>query len=366
MNAKTILVTGGAGFIGSNFVRAALAQTSARVVVLDALTYAGSLHSLEDVVGDERFVFVHGDIAERGTVDAVFREHRPDWVVNFAAESHVDRSIDGPSVFVRTNVMGVVEMLDAARHFVAEASADERSRFRFLQVSTDEVYGSLGADGRFLETTPYAPNSPYAASKAGADHLATAFHATYGLPVLITNCSNNYGPFQFPEKLIPLMIQNALAGKDLPIYGDGMNVRDWLYVTDHCDGILRVLERGRPGEKYNIGGDSERTNIETVDAICAALEEHAPAASNRDLAARGKRSYAELKTFVRDRPGHDRRYAIDASKIAAELDWRPRHRFEEGIRDTVRWYLEHGDWCAAVQSGKYAGERLGLATEAKR
>jgi dTDP-glucose 4,6-dehydratase len=361
---KTILVTGGAGFIGSNFVRVALGRADARVVVLDALTYAGSRHSLADVEADPRFAFVQGDIAERATVDAVFRDHRPDWVVNFAAESHVDRSIDGPRVFVRTNVMGVLEMLDASRHFVAGLEAGRREAFRFLQVSTDEVYGSLGAEGRFVETTPYAPNSPYAASKAGADHLASAFHATYGLPVLITNCSNNYGPFQFPEKLIPLILQNALAGKDLPIYGDGLNVRDWLYVTDHCEGILRVLESGRPGEKYNIGGDSERTNLQTVDAICTALEEFAPAAQNPAMAARGLSAYTALKTFVRDRPGHDRRYAIDAGKIAAELGWRPRHGFEDGIRATVRWYLDHGDWCAAVQQGKYDGQRLGLSPEA--
>ena len=362
---KTILVTGGAGFIGSNFIRVALAQTRARVVVLDALTYAGSRHSLAAVADDPRFAFVHGDITERATVDAVLREHQPDWIVNFAAESHVDRSIDGPRVFVRTNVMGVLELLDAARHFVAAADAARREGFRFLQVSTDEVYGSLGDEGRFVETTPYAPNSPYAASKAGADHLASAFHATYGLPVLITNCSNNYGPYQFPEKLIPLMIQSALAGKDLPIYGDGQNVRDWLYVTDHCEGILRVLESGRPGEKYNLGGDSERTNLQVLDAICAALEAIVPAASNDALTARGIGAYAELRTFVRDRPGHDRRYAIDASKIAGELGWRPRHGFEDGIRATVQWYLENRTWCAAVQAGKYQGERLGLSTEAK-
>lgn len=360
----TLLITGGAGFIGSNFVRVALARTDVRVVVLDALTYAGSRLSLADVEGDPRFVFVHGDIADRKTVDSVLREHSPDWIVNFAAESHVDRSIDGPRVFVQTNVLGVLEMLDASRHYVAEMSPARREAFRFLQVSTDEVYGSLGDDGRFLETTPYAPNSPYAASKAGADHLASAFHATYGLPVLITNCSNNYGPYQFPEKLIPLMIQNALAGKDLPIYGDGLNVRDWLFVTDHCEGILRVLDAGRPGEKYNIGGNSERTNIQTVDAICSALEEFAPAADNAALTARGLSAYTDLKSFVRDRPGHDRRYAIDASKIAAELGWSPRYDFENGIRATVRWYLDNVAWCEGVQRGKYEGQRLGLSPEA--
>lgn len=359
---NTIVVTGGAGFIGSNFVRHALAQGDVRVVVLDALTYAGSRHSLADVERDPRLTFVHGDIADRSVVDAIFREHRPTWLVNFAAESHVDRSIDGPRIFVRTNVMGVLEILDAARHFVAELAPDARERFRVLQISTDEVYGSLGPDGRFVETTPYAPNSPYAASKAGADHLATAFHHTYGLPVLITNCSNNYGPYQFPEKLIPLVVLSAAAGKDLPIYGDGQNVRDWLYVADHCEGIWRVLERGRVGEKYNLGGDSERTNLQTVDAICAALEEFAPAQRNPALVARGAGAYGELKRFVTDRPGHDRRYAIDATKIQRELAWRPRHDFDEGIRATVRWYLENQAWCDAVQAGKYAGERLGLAT----
>lgn len=358
---KTILVTGGAGFIGSNFVRYALQQRDVRVVVLDALTYAGSRHSLTEFDSDERFTFVHGDIADRAAVDAAYRDHQPTWVVNFAAESHVDRSIDGPRVFVRTNVLGAFEILDAARHYASELTDDRRENFRILQISTDEVYGSLGPDGRFLETTPYAPNSPYAATKAGADHLATAFHRTYDLPVLITNCSNNYGPFQFPEKLIPLMISSAVAGKDLPIYGDGQNVRDWLYVEDHCEGLWLVLERGRIGEKYNLGGDSERTNLETVDAICRALDELAPAASNPALQARGVARYADLKRFVADRPGHDRRYAIDASKIQTELGWQPRHGFEEGIRATVRWYLDNARWCDAVQAGRYGGERLGLA-----
>jgi len=357
----TILVTGGAGFIGSNFVRLALGRPDVRVVVLDALTYAGSRHSLVDVEADPRFHFVHGDIADRAAVDGVLREFRPKWVVNFAAESHVDRSIDGPRVFVRTNVMGVLEILDASRQFVAELDPTAREQFRVLQISTDEVYGSLGADGRFLETTPYAPNSPYAASKAGADHLATAFHRTYGLPVLLTNCSNNYGPFQFPEKLIPLVILSAVAGKDLPIYGDGQNVRDWLYVTDHCEGIWQVLESGRVGEKYNLGGDSERSNLQTVDAICTALEEFVPACDNPALVTRGAESYAALKRFVRDRPGHDRRYAIDATKIHRELGWKPRHGFDDGIRATVRWYLDNRAWCEAVQAGNYTGERLGLA-----
>ncbi len=360
---QTILITGGAGFIGSNFVRHALAHGAGRVVVLDALTYAGSRRSLTDVEGDPRFHFVQGDIADRVVVDAVYREHRPNWVVNFAAESHVDRSIDGPRIFVRTNVLGVFEMLDAARQFYADLAAADRERFRFLQVSTDEVYGSLGATGLFHETTPYAPNSPYAASKAGGDHLVHAYHETFGLPVLITNCSNNYGPYQFPEKLIPLVILNALEGRDLPIYGDGQNVRDWLYVGDHCEGIWRVLEAGRLGEKYNIGGNSERTNLQTVDAICAALDALAPVADNPAARARGIRSYADLKTFVADRPGHDRRYAIDASRIKEELGWTPRHAFDEGIRSTVQWYLDNGSWCADVRAGRYRGERLGLGQE---
>jgi dTDP-glucose 4,6-dehydratase len=356
----TIVVTGGAGFIGSNFVRFALGRTGARVVVVDKLTYAGNLASLEDVSRDPRCVFVKADIADRQAIDAVFREHQPMWVVNFAAESHVDRSIDGPRAFVHTNVVGAFELLDAARAYLATAAAGARDRFRLLHVSTDEVYGTLGDTGSFAETTPYAPNSPYAASKAGADHLVRAYHETYGLPALITNCSNNYGPYQFPEKLIPLALLNAVDGAPLPIYGDGLNVRDWLYVEDHCDGILLVLQRGTVGEKYNIGGDNERTNIEVVDRICDALEELLPPARNTALAARGITRYAALKTFVADRPGHDRRYAIDATKIRRELGWAPRHDFGAGIRETVRWYLAHRDWCAAVQARGYERERLGL------
>jgi dTDP-glucose 4,6-dehydratase len=355
-----ILVTGGAGFIGSNFVRLALERTGARVVVLDKLTYAGNLASLRDVAAHPRFAFVRGDIADRVTVEAVFREHQPTQVVNFAAESHVDRSIDGPRAFVETNTMGTFELLEAARVLVAELDAAARARFRFLHVSTDEVYGSLGPDGCFREDTPYAPNSPYAASKAAADHLVRAAFHTYGLPVLITNCSNNYGPYQFPEKLIPLTLLNAVEGRDLPIYGDGQNVRDWLYVEDHCAGILLVLERGRPGEKYNIGGHNERTNLEIVDGLCANLEELLPARSNPALAARGIATYAALKRFVPDRPGHDRRYAIDAGKVRAELAWTPTHDFARGLRRTVEWYLANREWCAEVQAGKYARERLGL------
>ncbi len=356
----TVLVTGGAGFIGSNFIRHALARTDYRVVVFDKLTYAGNLESLEEVSRDPRFEFVRGDIADPREVEAAFRAHRPEWVVNFAAESHVDRSIDSPRPFVDTNIAGTFELLDAARRMVKELDGEARGRFRFLHVSTDEVYGSLGPSGLFTEETSYAPNSPYAASKAAADHLVRAYHETFGIPTLITNCSNNYGPFQFPEKLIPLMILNAVEGKPLPIYGDGGNVRDWLYVEDHCAGILLVLRQGKPGERYNIGGSNERTNLEIVGRICAVLESLLPAARNPALASRGIASYEALETFVPDRPGHDRRYAIDAGKIRRELGWRPEHDFDSGIAETVRWYLDHRDWCESVQSGKYRRERLGL------
>jgi dTDP-glucose 4,6-dehydratase len=354
----TVVVTGGAGFIGCNFVRHLLAATEERVVVVDKLTYAGNRESLADLSAHPRFAFVQADIADRAAVRAVFRDHGPDAVVNFAAETHVDRSIDDPTEFVRTNVTGTFELLEAARHFLRESP--RAAGFRFLHVSTDEVYGTLGPEGAFSETTPYAPNSPYAASKAGADHLVRAWHETYALPTLLTNCSNNYGPYQFPEKLIPLMILNAVEGKPLPIYGDGGNVRDWLYVEDHCEGILLVLRRGAPGGKYNIGGGGERTNLQVVDTLCAALDEALPAGDNPALAKRGVESYASLKTFVPDRPGHDRRYAIDATRVRTELGWRPRHGFEIGLRATVRWYLGHREWCAAVQAGKYARERLGL------
>ncbi|HVS00163.1 MAG TPA: dTDP-glucose 4,6-dehydratase [Thermoanaerobaculia bacterium] len=361
---ETLLVTGGAGFIGCNFVRLALSEmgeTQARVVVLDKLTYAGSLENLADVLADPRLVFVQGDVADRHDVHKVFAEHRPAAVVNFAAESHVDRSIDDPGAFVQTNMVGAFELLEAARRHWAGLDAAGRGRFRFLHVSTDEVYGSLGPTGAFSETTPYAPNSPYAASKAGADHLVRAYHETYGLPALITNCSNNYGPYQFPEKLIPLMLLNALEGKPLPIYGDGGNVRDWLYVEDHCRGILTVLERGRPGEKYNLGGRSERTNLQIVDTLCDLLERERPAADNPALAAREIASYRDLKKFVDDRPGHDKRYAIDDGKIRSELGWEPRHDFESGIAATVRWYLANLSWCEAVQAGRYGRERLGVS-----
>ena len=359
----TWIVTGGAGFIGCNFVRLALEESDAHVVVLDKLTYAGNLQSLADVREHERFHFVEGDIADAACVKQVFDAHEPQAVLNFAAETHVDRSIEGPGAFLDSNVVGTFQLLEAARAQGARMSPAERASFRFLHVSTDEVYGSLGETGLFSETTPYAPNSPYSASKAAADHFVRAYFHTYDLPALITNCSNNYGPHQFPEKLIPLMILNALEGKELPIYGDGGNIRDWLYVEDHCRGILQVLDGGRPGEKYNLGGGNERTNLQVVDAICAALEEARPAARNDALASQGIASYADLKTFVADRPGHDRRYAIDASKVRAELGWEPRHAPEAGMQQTVRWYLENRDWCEAVQSGSYRRERLGLVSD---
>jgi dTDP-glucose 4,6-dehydratase len=356
---QTWIVTGGAGFIGSNFTRQALRETDARVVVVDKLTYAGNLQSLRDVADDPRFVFVQADIADREAMDRVFAQHRPAAVLNFAAESHVDRSIDGPLEFLTTNVLGTLHLLEASRAHLARLPAAARAGFRFLQVSTDEVYGSLGPEGHFCETTGYDPSSPYSASKAGADHLVRAYHRTYGLPTLLTNCSNNYGPYQFPEKLVPLMILNALEGRPLPIYGDGGNVRDWLYVEDHCAAIRRVLEAGRPGATYCIGGNAERTNLEIVDTLCALLEQKAPARDNPALAAQGATSYAALKRFVEDRPGHDRRYAIDATRIRDELGWGPSVDLETGLGRTLDWYLAHAEWCEAVQSGRYRRERLG-------
>ncbi len=357
----TWIVTGGAGFIGSNFVRRAVATAAAtRIVVFDKLTYAGHLESLDGVVDGTRVAFVQGDIAERADVRAVIAAERPAAIVNFAAESHVDRSIDGPGEFVRTNITGTFELLEASRAFLAGVPADEKAAFRFLHVSTDEVYGSLGPEGAFTETTPYAPNSPYSASKAAADHLVRAYHETYHLPTLLTNCSNNYGPYQFPEKLVPLMLMNALDGKKLPIYGDGLNRRDWLHVEDHCDAILRVLAAGAPGEKYNVGGNAERTNLDMVEALCNALERLAPAASNPALQAAGLTRYQDLKTFVADRPGHDRRYAIDATKISRELGFAPSRTFEEGIQQTVAWYLANRGWCSAVTRDTYDRQRLGL------
>jgi dTDP-glucose 4,6-dehydratase len=353
----TLLITGGAGFIGSNLVQYALDHTTDRIVVVDKLTYAGSLLNLEAPLKDPRVTFVRADIADGDAIAKTFGEHQPTAVLNLAAETHVDRSIDGPRPFIDTNIVGTFVLLEAARAFAGGLEPAARDAFRFLHVSTDEVYGTLGAGGLFSEETPYAPNSPYAASKAAADHLVRASFHTYGLPVLITNCSNNYGPFQFPEKLIPLMLLNALEGRPLPIYGDGGNVRDWLHVEDHCAGILLVLAKGRVGEKYNIGGGNERTNLEIVDRICDAVESLAPARSNPALDGSG---YRDLKTFVPDRPGHDRRYAIDATKIRRELGWAPRHVFEDGLASTARWYLEHRDWCGQVQQGRYDRTRLGL------
>lgn len=347
---KTLLVTGGAGFIGANFVLQAVAD-GLRVVNLDKLTYAGNLDTLASLQGNPAHTFIQGDIGDRTLISRLLAEHRPEAIVNFAAESHVDRSIDGPAAFVETNVVGTLGLLECARDYWRSLKGEVRNDFRFLHVSTDEVYGSLGADGKFTETTPYAPNSPYSASKAASDHLVRAFHHTYGLPVLTTNCSNNYGPYQFPEKLIPLVIQKALAGESLPVYGDGMNIRDWLFVGDHCSAIRRVLDAGRVGETYNVGGNAERTNITVVKTICALLDESRPLADGR------KRE--SLITYVKDRPGHDRRYAIDASKLERELGWKPSQTFESGIAQTVDWYLDHQLWVQRVLDGSYRMERLG-------
>jgi len=326
-----LLVTGGAGFIGSNFVLSTVAQAGEPVVNLDKLTYAGSLRNLDALHGDARHTFVQGDICDRALLRKLLEHHRPRAIVHLAAESHVDRSIEGPAEFVQTNVVGTFSLLEEARTYWMQLAAPERAAFRFLHVSTDEVYGSLGpGDPAFTEETPYAPNSPYSASKASSDHLVRAYHHTYGMPTLITNCSNNYGPHQFPEKLIPLMIHHALAGKPLPVYGDGLNVRDWLYVEDHCTALCEVLARGRPGDVYNVGGGAEMTNIDLVRTLCALLDEAKPRTGG---------SYESLITFVKDRPGHDRRYAIDSGKIRRELGWRPQETFESGLRKTVRWYL---------------------------
>ncbi|CAD5369142.1 dTDP-glucose 4,6 dehydratase, NAD(P)-binding [Rubrivivax sp. A210] len=341
----TILVTGGAGFIGSNFVLDWLGASDETILNLDALTYAGNQQNLAALQGDARHVFVHGDIADRALLDRLFAEHRPRAIVHFAAESHVDRSIHGPGAFIKTNVEGTFTLLEAARAHWGALSGDDRADFRFHHVSTDEVYGSLGpTDPAFTEDHLYQPNSPYSASKAASDHLVRAWHHTYGLPVLTTNCSNNYGPFHFPEKLIPLMIVNALAGKPLPLYGDGQQVRDWLFVADHCSAIRTVLAKGRVGQTYNIGGWNEMTNKQIVHRVCALLDELRPSAEG---------PYARLITHVADRPGHDRRYAIDARKIERELGWRPAETFDTGIRKTVQWYLDHADWVANVQSGSY-------------
>jgi dTDP-glucose 4,6-dehydratase len=348
-----ILTTGGAGFIGSNFVLDWLAGLDEPVLNLDKLTYAGNLDTLKPLEGNPRHVFVQGDIGDRVLVARLMQAHQPDAVVNFAAESHVDRSIDGPAAFVQTNVVGTLSLLEATRDYWRGLPPDRQAAFRFLHVSTDEVYGSLGDTGKFTEDTPFAPNSPYSASKAASDHLVRAFHHTYGLPVLTTNCSNNYGPYQFPEKLIPLIIARALAGEPLPVYGDGRNVRDWLYVADHCAAIRAVLDGGRVGETYNVGGDAEMQNIDVVNTICALLDARRPRAD-------GEPRNTQI-TYVADRPGHDRRYAIDASKLKRELGWAPAHSFEQGIADTVDWYLAHQEWVQRVLDGSYRLERIGAA-----
>ncbi len=358
---NTMIVTGGVGFIGANFVRMAVAKTDARIVVVDKLTYAGHRESLEDLWHDSRLQFVHGDIANETEMAKLVEQYRPRWILNFAAESHVDRSIDNPYPFIHTNVTGTLVLLDTVRRFLKQASSDEQQHFRLLHVSTDEVYGTLGPTGLFTEKTPYAPNSPYAASKASADHLVRAYFHTYGVPTIITNCSNNYGPYQFPEKLIPLMILNALEGKPLPIYGNGRHIRDWLFVDDHCEGLLRVLHAGVPGEKYNLGGRSERSNLDVVEAICHILAEVVPCVSNQILAARGIQQYEQLKNFVADRPGHDFRYGIDTTKIQSELGWEPRHTFEAGLRRTIQWYVDNRSWCEVVTKQSYQRERLGLS-----
>ncbi|HET8667302.1 MAG TPA: dTDP-glucose 4,6-dehydratase [Terriglobales bacterium] len=343
---QSILVTGGAGFIGSNFVLDWVDECQTAVINLDKLTYAGNRYNLTTLDGDDRHIFIHGDICDSACVSAALGTHRPRAVVNFAAETHVDRSIVGPQAFIQTNVIGTFTLLECTRQYLRGLSPQERQQFRFLHVSTDEVYGSLGPDDcAFTEGTKYAPNSPYSAAKASSDHLVRSYHHTYGIPTLTTNCSNNYGPYQFPEKLIPLVILNALSGKQLPIYGDGLNVRDWLYVKDHCDAIRQVLANGRVGETYNIGGNSEQTNVAVVHGICDLLDELQPSCAVP--------GYRSLITFVQDRPGHDRRYAVDTTKIANELGWRPKESFADGLRRTVRWYLDNMSWVDQVRSGAY-------------
>ena len=350
---KTILVTGGLGFIGSNFIRMLLSQNHCDLVInLDKQTYAGNPENLQEFEGSNHYKYSKADICDREAVAEALSKYQVDAVVNFAAESHVDRSIDGPEPFVQTNVVGTLRLLEATKSYLSNSTPEKKESFRFLHVSTDEVYGSLIlSDPAFSESTPYAPNSPYSASKASADHLVRAYHHTFGLPVLTTNCSNNYGPYQFPEKLIPLVILNAKEGKNLPIYGDGSNVRDWLHVEDHCSAILKVLKRGRVGDTYCIGGSSERTNLQVIDAICGQLDKAHPEGAPHE----------NLKTFVKDRPGHDRRYAIDCTKIEKELGWSAKYGFEEGVVKTVDWYLSNLEWCENVTSGKYQRERLGAS-----
>jgi dTDP-glucose 4,6-dehydratase len=350
---QTILVTGGAGFIGGNFVHLQLAQPDLTIINLDKLTYAGNLATLAPVADNPRHIFVQGDIGDHKLVSELLQKHRPQAILNFAAETHVDRSIDGPASFIETNVNGTFQLLEAARSYWRDLPATEQAAFRFLHVSTDEVFGSLEKDDpAFTETTPYAPNSPYSASKAASDHLVRAYFHTYGMPTLITNCSNNYGPYQFPEKLIPLTILNALAGKPLPIYGDGQNIRDWLYVTDHCRAIALVLNQGKAGETYNVGGNAERPNIWLVEQLCAILDELRPDSPHRP--------HKNLMTFVKDRPGHDRRYAIDCRKLQTELGWEPEANITSGLRQTVEWYLHNQPWCETVTENKYQQERLGV------
>lgn len=349
---KTILVTGGAGFIGSNLVHYLLEKDDVIVINLDKLTYAGNMESLQDVIGNERHIFVEGDIGDRELVNNLLVKYEPSAIMHLAAESHVDRSIDGPGDFIQTNVVGTFQLVDAARNYWNHLNKILQKNFRFIHISTDEVYGSLGMDGLFTEKSRYQPNSPYSASKAASDHLVRAYYHTYGLPMIITNCSNNYGPRQFPEKLIPLMILNALEDRQLPVYGSGQNVRDWLYVEDHCRALYTVLVSGRPGEVYNIGGNNEKTNLEVVNTICCKLDEIRPRTD--------KRSYKEQIVFVKDRPGHDLRYAIDATKINKELGWVPLEDFESGLLKTIQWYLDNLQWCKNVQDGSYKRERLGL------
>lgn len=349
---QKIIVTGGAGFIGSNFIHLALQNTGISIINFDKLTYAGNLDSLQDIENNPHYTFIQGDICDQELVEQLFGENQPAAIVHFAAESHVDRSIDGPATFIQTNINGTFALLEAARRYWRNLPEKDKNIFRFLHVSTDEVYGTLGETGHFTEETPYAPNSPYSASKASSDHLARAYYHTYGLPVVITNCSNNYGPYQFPEKLIPLMILNALEGKTLPVYGTGQNVRDWLYVEDHCRAILTILAQGLPGEKYNIGGHNEKANLSIVHTLCDILDEKRPRPDGK--------SYREQIAFVKDRPGHDLRYAIDAAKVQRELGWLPAETFETGIVKTVDWYLNNMQWCQRVTDGSYRRERLGV------
>ncbi len=351
---KTYFVTGGAGFIGCNFILSLLPAENVTVINYDKLTYAGNLESLASISADPGYSFEEGDICDQARVLKLLYKRQPDYIINFAAESHVDRSIDGPAPFIQTNIVGTFELLEAARKYWGTLDGKKKQAFRFLHVSTDEVFGSLGQEGFFTEETPYAPNSPYAASKASSDHLIRSYNRTFGFPVLTTNCSNNYGPYQFPEKLVPLIIRNALAGKPLPIYGDGQQIRDWLYVEDHCHAIRTVLDKGTLGEVYAIGGNNEKANLEIVHTLCELLDEMAPQAS--------RESYKTLIAFVNDRPGHDRRYAIDSGKIQRQLGWTPKETFDTGLRKTIRWYLDHQTWVDRVMSGAYRGERLGLGS----